>query len=173
MATREIYRGRVIRLSLDEVDLPNGTHCELEVVHHPGGSAVVALNAQGEVCLLEQYRYVAGGWVWELPAGKHEVGNSPEVTARCELQEEAGVQAKEWHALGRVLSSPGVFAEVIHLYLATALSPVASAHESEEVIRVHWQPLEEACERALKGEFTDAKTIIGLLRARDYLQFTP
>lgn len=170
MAQREIYHGKIIRLSLDDVALPNGAQCELEVIHHPGGSAVVAVNDRQEVCLLEQYRYVTGGWMWELPAGKHEPGDGPEVTAKKELQEEAGVTARQWQFLGEVYSSPGIFTESIHLYLAQGLTTVASAHESEEVIRIHWLPLHEACEWALNGTLTDAKTVIGLLRARQYFK---
>ena len=170
MEQREIYNGRVIQLSLDKVELPNGTRCELEVVHHPGGSAIVVVNDRQEVCLLEQYRYVTGGWVWELPAGKHETGDAPEVTASKELQEEAGVTASQWQSLGSIYSSPGVFTEVIHLYLAQGLSTVASAHESEEVIKIHWLPMQEACEWAINGKLTDAKTIIGLLKAQQYIK---
>ena len=170
MKTQEIYTGKVIRLTLDEVTLPNGVQCELEVVHHPGGSAVVAINDQQEVCLLEQYRYVTGGWLWELPAGKHEPDDTPEATAMKELQEEAGVEAGRWQSLGSVNSSPGVFAEVVHLYLAQGLTSVASAHESEEVIKVHWLPFSEAYAWALNGKLTDAKTVIGLLRAQAYLE---
>lgn len=169
MTEREIYSGRIVRLSLDEVELPNGQHCELEVVHHPGGSAIVAINDRQEVCLLQQYRYVTGGWMWELPAGKHEPNDTPEVTAKKELQEEAGVSASRWQFLGEVYSSPGIFTEIIHLYLAQDLSEVGSAHEAEEVIRIHWLPLQEACEWALSGKLMDAKTIIGLLRAQSFV----
>lgn len=170
MSIREIYKGRVIRVTVDQVELPNGVKSELEVVHHPGGSAIVAINDRQEVCLLEQYRYVTGGWMWELPAGKHEPGDAPEVTAKKELQEEAGVVASQWQSLESVYSSPGVFAEVIHLYLAQGLSTVTTAHESEEVIKIHWLSMQEACEWALNGKLTDAKTIIGLLRAQQYIK---
>ena len=170
MKQTEIYKGRVIQLTLDEVLLPNGAQCELEVVHHPGGSAIVAVNDRHEVCLLEQYRYVTGGWLWELPAGKHEPGDAPEMTAKKELAEEAGVSARQWQALGSINSSPGVFAEVVHLYLAQGLSNMTSTHEPEEVIRIHWLPLQEVCEWALNGKLTDAKTVIGLLRAQQYIR---
>lgn len=169
MKTREIYNGKVISLSIDTVTLPNGVQSELEVIHHPGGSAVVAVNDKQEVCLLEQYRHVAGGWLWELPAGKHEPGDVPDVTAKKELQEEAGVQAARWQSLGYINSSPGVFTEVVHLYLARDLTPVASAHENEEVIKIHWLSFHEAYELALSGKLTDAKTVVALLRAQSYL----
>ncbi len=164
------FRGRVIEVSVDEVTLPNGTRLELEVVHHPGGAAVAAVDGDGRVCLLRQYRYVAGGWVWELPAGKLESGEPPLATAQRELLEEAGVSARSWSSLGSTFSSPGVFSEVLHLYLARDLVPATAAPESNEVFEVHWVPLGEACERALGGDIRDAKTALGLLRAAHCLK---
>jgi 8-oxo-dGTP pyrophosphatase MutT (NUDIX family) len=160
------YSGRVIRVTTDAVTLPNGHHALLEVVHHPGGAVAVALDAEERVCLLRQYRYVADGWLWELPAGKLEPSEPPLHTAQRELAEEAGLAAREWHSLGMVLSSPGVFSERLHLFLATGLSPAAMAHERAEVIEVHWLPLEEACRWALDGTIADAKTALAVLRAR-------
>ena len=91
-----IFSGRVVRVTIDEVVLPNGHRALLDVVHHPGGAAVVALDGQQRVCLLRQYRYVADGWLWELPAGKLEPHEPPLVTAQRELAEEAGVHAQQW-----------------------------------------------------------------------------
>jgi 8-oxo-dGTP pyrophosphatase MutT (NUDIX family) len=160
-----IYEGRVIKVSVDTVDLPNGVRIPLELVRHPGGAAAVAIDDQRRVCLLRQYRYAAGGYIYELPAGKLEPGEPPETTARRELIEEAAVSASRWSSLGAYFSSPGVFTEVIHLYLATGLSPAAAAPEADEVFQVEWWPLSTAVERARNGELTDAKTIIGILRA--------
>ena len=160
------FRGRIISLTTDEVRLPNGHVASLEVVHHPGGAATVAIDEHERVCLLRQYRYVADGWLWELPAGKLEPDEPPLVTAQRELIEEAGVSAREWNRLGAYLSSPGVFTEVLHLFLATGLQPAAAAHEQAEVIEVHWVPFREACRWAESGEIRDGKTAIGLIRAR-------
>lgn len=160
------YRGRIISVTTDEVRLPNGREATLEVVHHPGGAVAVAIDAEQRVCLLRQYRYVAGGWLWELPAGKLEPDEPPLSTARRELIEEAGVSAERWRALGTYLSSPGVFGEVLHLFLATGLSAAATAHEHTEVIEVHWVDFEQACRWAERGEIADGKSAIGLLRAR-------
>lgn len=164
------FRGRIIEVSVDEVTLPNGVRAELEVVHHPGGAAVAAVDHDERVCLLRQYRYVTDGWLWELPAGKLESGEPPLVTAQRELIEEAGVKARTWSSLGSFWSSPGVFGEVLHLYLARDLEPAAAAPESNEVFEVHWLPLGEACERALDGNIRDGKTALGLLRASHQLR---
>ena len=166
------FSGRVIRVTTDEVVLPNGHRALLEVVHHPGGAAVAALDAEQRVCLLRQYRYVAGGWLWELPAGKLEPHEPPLATAQRELTEEAGVHAQQWVSLGVVLSSPGVFSERLHLFAATGISAAAVAHERAEVIEIHWLPLEEACAWALDGTIADCKTAIGLLRAREVFRRT-
>ena len=167
--TKLLYRGRIIDLGLEQVRLPNGETVELEIVRHPGGAAVVALDDRKRVCLLKQYRHAAGGWLWELPAGKIDPGEDPEATARRELEEEAGVRAGQWEPLGRMISSPGVFTEVIHLYLARDLRAIAHRHEAHEVIAIHWLPLREAVDWALRGEILDAKTLIGLFRAHGSL----
>jgi 8-oxo-dGTP pyrophosphatase MutT (NUDIX family) len=145
--------------------LPNGNLADYEIVHHPGGAAVVALDDDGRVCLLHQFRPAAGGWVWELPAGRLEPGEPPALTARRELVEEAGREAAEWQDLGPMLSSPGVFDERIHLYLAQRLAVVPLQHEPHEVLEVHWVDLSVALDRAMSGELVDSKTIVGLLRA--------
>ncbi len=162
---KEIFSGRVIRVSVDTVDLPNGMRIPLEIVRHPGGAAAVAIDAQNRVCLLRQFRHAADGYIYELPAGKLEPDEPPEVTVRRELIEEAATQASRWESLGAYFSSPGCFTEIIHLYLATDLQPAAGGPEADEVFEVEWWPMEKAVQAALSGEFTDAKTIIGILRA--------
>lgn len=164
MDSKVIYRGRIIELALETPTLPNGTQAELEIVRHPGGAAAVALDDAGRVCLLRQYRHAAGGWVWELPAGKRDHGEDPQVTAVRELEEEAGITARRWRPLGGILSSPGVFTEVVHLFLAQELTRVPSRAERHEVFEVHWVPLTEAIARVMSGDIVDGKTVIGLLK---------
>lgn len=160
-----VYRGKIIDLYLEQVTLPNGAVAELEIVRHPGGAAIVALDSENQVCLLRQYRHAAGGWLWELPAGKLDPGESPFTTARRELQEEAGLQAARWESLGSIVSSPGVFTEIVHLFLARNLNRVPANAEAHEVFEVHWIPLAQALAQARTGEITDAKTLAGLFRA--------
>src|SRR5512144_2216467 len=109
-----VYRGRVIDLAIEEVRLPNGRSFPLEIVHHPGGAAVVAINSQRQVCLVHQYRHVAQGMLWELPAGKCNGQEDPLMTAKRELAEEAGLGAAVWQPLGTIWSSPGIFTERVH-----------------------------------------------------------
>ena len=160
-----VFSGRVITVSKEKVLLPNGNLADYEIVHHPGGAAVVAVDDDRRVCLLHQFRPAAGGWVWELPAGRLEPGEPPALTAQRELVEEAGREASQWQDLGPMLSSPGVFDERIHLYLAQGLTAVPEQHEPHEVLEVHWVDLTTALDRAMNGELVDSKTIVGLLRA--------
>lgn len=165
LARHRVFRGRVVEVGVETVRLPNGRECNLEIIRHPGGAAAVVLDALGQVCLLRQYRHAGNGWLWELPAGKLDPGEDPFSTARRELIEEAGVEATTWRPLGQMLSSPGVFTEVIHLYLGEDLTPRPLAHEGDEVIEVHWLPLGQALAWCLDGTIRDAKTLIGLFRA--------
>jgi ADP-ribose pyrophosphatase len=162
---RSVFRGKIVDVGIERVRLPTGREVDLEVIRHPGGAAAVAIDDHGRVCLLRQYRHVAGGWLWELPAGKIDPGESPASTAERELAEEAGLVAVSWDGLGYLYSSPGVFTEVIHLFLARGLSEVDLGHEADEVIEIHWLPLTEALARCGDGTITDAKTLIGLYRA--------
>ncbi|MBI3897294.1 MAG: NUDIX hydrolase [Gammaproteobacteria bacterium] len=165
MEKQEVFNGRIVSLALETATLPNGKRTTFEVVHHPGGAAVVALDDEQRVCLLRQYRHAMNGWVWELPAGKIDNREAPLITAQRELQEEAGIVADRWTALGGVVSSPGVFTEVVHLFLAQMLSVVAAANEEHELIEVHWLPLTEALMRAACSDINDGKTVAGLFRA--------
>lgn len=167
--SKTVFRGKVVQISHDRVALPNGREAELEVIHHPGGAAVAAIDGAGRVCLLRQFRHAAGGWIWELPAGKLEADEAPLACATRELQEEAGRRAARWEPLGRILSSPGVFDEIIHLFLARELTEVTLNHEPHESIEVHWLPLVQALRQAGSGEILDAKTVAGLFRAQAVL----
>lgn len=159
-----LYRGKIIDLCQQTVVLPNGATTEVEIVRHPGGAAVVAVDAAGRVCLLRQYRPALAQWLWELPAGRLEPGEAPEATIRRELEEEAGLRAEVWRPLGKIISSPGVFTEAVHLFEARELRSIPAKPEAHEVFEVHWVPLAEALTWIRSGEISDAKTIVGLLR---------
>jgi ADP-ribose pyrophosphatase len=138
---------------------------ELEIVRHPGGAAVVALDDRDRVCLLRQYRHAVDGWLWELPAGKLEPGESARYTAERELAEEAGLRADSWQRLCETVTTPGFCDEMIHLFLATQLTPVAASPESHEVIEIHWMSLAAAVRQVYEGRIRDAKTMLGILLA--------
>lgn len=169
-SVRTVYRGKVLKLNLERVQLPNGTIAELEIAHHPGGAVVVAVDADDRVCLLRQFRHAAGGWITELPAGKIDNREPPLECAMRELAEEAGVEARRWDSLGQFFSSPGVFTEVIHVFLARGLAPCEASPEQHEVLETRWVPLAEAFSQAADGRLQDAKSIIGLVWALARLQ---
>jgi len=169
-SSKLIYQGKILQLAIDNVMLPNGKAVELEILRHPGGAAIVALDAQNRVCLLRQFRHAAGGWIWELPAGKLETGEGPKTTAARELAEEAGLQASHWETLGEIIPSPGFCNEIIHLYLARDLTLVTAQPEDDELIEVHWVPLEQALLQIHDGTLSDAKTMLGLTLAEKRIQ---
>lgn len=162
---RPVYRGRVVDLGIETVHLPDGRSFPLEVVRHPGGAAVLAVDERRRVYLLRQYRHAAGGWLWEVPAGRLEPGERPEAAARRELAEEAGIEARDWTPLGGILTTPGFCDEVIHLFLARGLEFGPAHTEQHELIEVHPTDLGEALARARDGRIRDAKTVAVLLRA--------
>jgi len=170
LKVQTVYPGRVITVNVETVRLPNGHVTDLEIIHHPGGAAIVAVDAERRVCLIRQFRHAAGGWIWELPAGKLEPAEPPLETAKRELIEEAGYEGQVWASLGDYVSSPGVFTETVKLFMAQGLRISTIAHEPAELIEVHWVPLDEACARALAGELNDGKTALGLLRAQAKLK---
>jgi ADP-ribose pyrophosphatase len=173
MSRKTLYKGDVVDLGIESVELPNQQHMHLEVIRHPGGAAVVALDAGQRVCLLRQYRHAAGGWLWELPAGKIDPPEQPAQTALRELQEEAGLIANRWQALGSFLSTPGFCDERIHLYLARDLVFTATDRHPHEVIEIHWLPFAEALHQVKEGSIDDAKTMLGLLLAATQLSTEP
>ena len=166
-----IYQGSLITLAQETAHLPNGQDLHLEVVRHPGGAAVVAINHERQVCLLKQYRHaVSVHDLWELPAGCIESKDStPLATAQRELEEEAGVHAENWVELGRALPSPGFCDEVLYLFLASELTDVDSQQQEDEIIEINWLPFAQAVEMAASGEICDAKSVMGLFRAHRLL----
>lgn len=161
-----LYRGRLIDLGLERINVAK-RGLNLEIVRHPGGAAVVAVNDRHHICLLKQYRHAAGGWLWELPAGKLEPGESPETTARRELLEEAGVHCDQLTSLGTLLPTPGFCDERIHLYYTRASAMTAPSPQANEWFTVHWIAIDQLRRQLRAGEINDAKTLIGLYRYLD------
>jgi ADP-ribose pyrophosphatase len=166
--TRRIFKGRVVTLDIDTVTLPNGATIELEMIHHPGAAAVVPMKEDGTVILIRQYRHAAGGYIYEIPAGKLHPGEDPKLCAARELQEEIGYRADSLVLLTSILTTPGFTDEVIHIYKGTGLTKGKQDLDHDEVIEIVELPLEKALAQIIDGTIRDGKTIVGLQTA--YLQ---
>ena len=162
--TEYLYRGRLIKLRLDQVRMPNNSMHTREIVEHSGAVAIVALDEQGRVLLERQYRSAAARETLEIPAGTLENGEDPSLCAVRELREETGYSAAEWEKLGAFYSSPGFSTEIMYLFLARGLKPGPSSPEEDESIAVEWRPLADALAAIENGEIADAKSMVGLLR---------
>ena len=168
-ATRDVYRGRIVHLTVDTVTLPNGATVDLEVIRHPGAAAVVPLDWNGEVLLIKQYRHAADGYIYEVPAGKLDPGEPPEVCAARELIEEAGVEAAQIDRLGAILTTPGFTDEVIHLYLARRLGRAPQKLDDDGVLPVGRVAFARALAMCASGEIRDAKSVCALFLAERFL----
>ncbi len=162
-SSREIFNGKIIRVRVDTVELPNGREATRECVEHPGAVAVIARDDQNRVCLVRQYRYPVGEVLWEIPAGKLSPGEDPLECARRELLEEAGITAASWEKLYSYYTTPGFTDEVLHLYLATGLTRGDNQPDEDEVLDMEIIPYPEACAMMRRGEIKDGKTLIALL----------
>ncbi len=162
---REIHKGRVVHLFEHDLVLPNGVRTTLEVVRHPGAAAVVPFVLAEEVVMVRQFRYAAGGYLWEIPAGKLDGGEKPEACAARECEEEVGFRPGRLERLGAILTTPGFTDEIIHLYAGFDLTPTRTAHEADEVMTVTRMPFAEVLRMVDTGEITDAKSVSALLLA--------
>jgi ADP-ribose pyrophosphatase len=162
MRTKHIYTGIVVNLNVDTVTLPNGLTVDLEVVRHPGAAAVVPLKDAGTVVLIRQFRHAAGGFIYEIPAGKLHPGEDPRVCAARELEEEVGYRAGRLELLSSIFTAPGFTDEVIHIYKATGLTTGRQQLDRDEVLEVIEMPLLEAIRMIETGAIRDAKSIVGL-----------
>lgn len=170
IATNPLYHGRIIDVSTETLRYANGREHVLDFVRHPGAAAVVALDSDQRVCVVRQYRHGIEDFLWEIPAGKLDRGESPAACAVRELAEETGVKARSWTSLGIYLPAPGIFTEVIHLYLARDLQVGVATPDVDEELELEWLPLSVALARVVNGEWNDGKTAMGLLRAQNHLK---
>ncbi|MBM4124090.1 MAG: NUDIX hydrolase [Nitrospira sp.] len=159
---KNIFKGRVLTLNLETIPLPNGSHIELEIIRHPGAAAMVPMKDDGTVVLIKQYRHAAGGFIYEIPAGKLHPGEDPKDCALRELEEEVGYKAAKLDLLSSLLTAPGFADEVIHIYLATGLTVGKQQLDHDEVLDVVEMPLDKALAMITDGTIRDAKTIVGV-----------
>ncbi len=163
-----LYVGKIFALRADDVRMPGGNIAKREVVEHYGAVAVLALDDDGNIILVYQYRHPVGRRLWELPAGLLDMGGEPpHVTAARELKEEAGLSAQHWRVLVDLVTTPGFSDEGVRVYLATGLSDVGrpDAHDEEADLVVRWFPLDEAVRMALSGEIVNTIAVSGILAA--------
>lgn len=160
--TRNIYTGKVITLNVDTVQLPNGVTVDLETIRHPGAAAVVPVKDDGTVVMIRQFRHAAGGFIYEIPAGKLAPGEDPLHCAARELEEEVGYRASTFELLSSIFTAPGFADEVIHVYKATGLTKGRQHLDRDEVLDVVEMPLSEAITKIEDGTIRDGKTIVGL-----------
>ena len=166
VSSQSIYDGKILRLRRDEVLLPNGHRSLREVVDHPGGVCVLAIDSQGRALLVRQFRYPYGQVLTELPAGKLEYGEDPDAAARRELREETGAAAGDFRSLGELYPSPGYCGEIIRMYLAKDLSFADARPDEDEFLDVVTMPFEELVGQVMDGTITDAKTVAATLKVK-------
>lgn len=161
-----IFEGRIIKVHVDKVELPNGSTSTREIVNHPGGVGILALDQDNNVLTVTQYRYAYQQALLEIPAGKLERGEDPYQAALRELKEETGASTEKLTPLGNVYPSPGFCDEIIRLYLAKDLTWGEMDPDDDEFLDVQRIPFSTLADQVLCGEITDAKTCIAVLKAK-------
>ena len=170
LASTPVHSGRVIQVSTERLRYANGREYDIDFVRHPGAAAVVAVDDSDRVCLVRQYRHGVEDFLWEIPAGKLDSGEPPQVCAVRELKEETGVEAERWTSLGLFIPAPGLLSEIIHIYLARDLRVGAASPDADEELELKWMPIKDALDHILRGAWNDGKTALGLWRAQYHLQ---
>lgn len=173
LSSREIYAGKIITLNRDTIRFPDNTTAEFDIARHSGASAVVPFlndpsGEEPQILLLRQFRYAAGGYIYEIPAGRLDEGESPVECAARELKEETGCTADRMVPLTSILTTPGFTDEVIHLFMATGLKHGEPNREADEFVDLIVLRLSEALELIQKGTITDSKTALGILFAAGF-----
>lgn len=173
ISSRRIHTGKIISLDSDTVRFPDGSVGEMDMIRHPGASAIVpfvseATGADPQLLLIRQYRYAADQYLYEIPAGRLDPGEEPADCARRELREETGCTARDIDFLFTMYTTPGFTDERIHLFMATGLERGETAHEADEFMTIETVTLSRALQLIQIGEIKDAKTALGILFAAGF-----
>ncbi len=164
LSSQCLYKGRIISLYSDEVELENGAKAGREVIDHPGGVGVLPITADGDVLMVRQFRYPHRQVLLEIPAGKLDANEEPLVCGKRELEEETGFCAKEYIPLGVMYPTPGYLNETVHLYLARGLYKTHQHLDEDEFLTVERMPFAKVLQMVLEGEIEDAKTQVTILK---------
>ena len=166
ISSETVFKGNIVELRVDRIELPDGRPARREVIAHPGGVAILPYHDDGTVTVVRQFRYPFGRVVTELPAGKLERGEDHRVCARRELEEETGLTAGTLTYLGCLLASPGYSDEVLHMYLARDLKTGECLPDQDEFLERERVPFETLMEQVMRGELQDAKTVAALMKTK-------
>lgn len=165
VSSEEIFRGKIIDLKVDQVEMPDGSLAQRELVHHPGGVGVVAVTEDKQVILVKQYRKPIEDAIYEIPAGKLDPGEDHRTCGIRELEEETGLKAENFTYLGFIYPSPGFTDERTHMYLATGLTQGETHPDPDEYLDIVQLPLDRVAAMIMDNEISDAKTVAGILKA--------
>lgn len=168
LSSEYVFRGKVIDVKRDDILVSNGHKSIREVVEHSGGVVILAIK-EDKILAVKQFRYPIKQTSIELPAGKLEKGENPDLAAKRELEEETGYIAKQWKSLGYIYTSVGFCDEKLYLYLATDLEYKQINPDEDEIIECYEYPIKEFYGLIDNGKINDAKTLCALLRAREYI----
>ena len=173
VSSRRIHTGKIIKLDTDTVRFPDGSTGELDMIRHPGASAIVPFatdpgGSDPELLLIKQYRYAAEQYLWEIPAGRLDLGEDPAHCAERELREETGCTAERIEFLFTMYTTPGFTDERIHVFMATGLVRGPTAHEADEFMTLENVPLSRALRLIEAGDIKDAKTALGILYSAQF-----
>ncbi len=165
ISSQRTHSGPLLKIDEDEVRLPGGAVARLESIRHPGAAAVLPFLEDGSVLLVKQYRHAMGGWILEVPAGKLDDNEKPELCAAREVEEEVGHRVGKLIDLGAIFTTPGFTDEVIWLYEAHELTKTKLAHEEDEVIEVITLAFKDAVDAVRDGRIRDGKSVAAILHA--------
>ena len=167
---KEVFKGKVFTVAEDTIEFPNGTQTKWDVLLHDGAAAVVPIDQDGKIILVEQYRCVEDGLILEIPAGKLEKGEDPALCAARELEEETGYKAREIIRVGSIYSAVGFSDEVVEIFLAGGLEKGQINLDEDEYVNVKKYTLEEVVDKILKGDIKDSKTISAIFTVREMIE---
>ncbi len=164
VSSEKVFEGRIIKVKVDKVEMPDGSTSTRELVEHPGGVGIVAVTGNDEIILVKQYRKPLDKVIYEIPAGKLDPGEHHRTCGIRELEEETGLSANVFEYMGFIYPSPGFTDEVTHVYLAKELTQGETHPDDDEFLDVEKVPFERALKMVIDGEINDAKSVFGILK---------